>query len=75
MGLFKWLFSSTSISESDSVGMDDDADINPANGLPMIGGTGGMDIEGNAYGFDSDDSITGTDMFDSTSNMFDDDWM
>ncbi len=68
MGLFQWLFSSTSISENSSVGMDDDSAINPANGLPMVGGTGGMDIEGNAYGFDSDDSMTSTDMFEN-------DWM
>lgn len=25
-------------------------EINPATGLPMINGTGGIDIEGNAYG-------------------------
>jgi len=24
--------------------------INPANGMPMVGGTGGIDIEGNPYG-------------------------
>ncbi|MFA6189821.1 MAG: hypothetical protein WC680_11145 [Sulfuricurvum sp.] len=29
-------------------------EINPANGLPMIGGIGGVDCEGNAYGFSSD---------------------
>jgi hypothetical protein len=28
-------------------------DINPANGLPMVGGCGGVDIEGNPYGTDS----------------------
>lgn len=27
-------------------------DINPANGLPMVGGCGGLDIEGNPYGID-----------------------
>lgn len=27
-------------------------DINPANGLPMVGGCGGVDVEGNPYGFD-----------------------
>ncbi len=26
--------------------------VNPATGLPMIGGTGGVDVEGNPYGFD-----------------------
>ena len=25
-------------------------DINPATGLPMVGGTGGVDVAGNAYG-------------------------
>lgn len=28
----------------------DENDINPANDLPMIGGLGGMDVEGNPYG-------------------------
>jgi len=32
----------------------DDNEINPANGLPMIGGIGGIDIEGNTYGQDMD---------------------
>lgn len=27
--------------------------FNPANGLPMIGGMGGMDIQGNPFGFDN----------------------
>jgi len=37
----------------------DDA-INLANGLPMIDGSGGIDIEGNPYGTDSshDDSFS-----------------
>ncbi|MDN3652753.1 hypothetical protein QWY77_08240 [Thalassotalea ponticola] len=35
----------------------DSMQINPANGLPMIGGIGGVDVEGNPYGTDrhSDD--------------------
>ena len=29
-----------------------DADINPATGLPMIGGIGGIDVAGNPFGHD-----------------------
>lgn len=32
----------------------DDSAINPANGLPMIGGRGGIDVSGNPYGSDGD---------------------
>lgn len=35
-------------SPSDSVGNE----INPASGLPMIGGMGGVDVEGNPFGMD-----------------------
>ena len=31
---------------------DDDCHINPVSGLPMVGGCGGFDIEGNPYGTD-----------------------
>ena len=31
----------------------DESSNNPANGLSMIGGSGGVDAEGNAYGLDS----------------------
>jgi hypothetical protein len=45
----------------------DDFAVNPANGLPMIGGTGGVDIEGNPFGTDfSHDYMT--------SSSFDDSW-
>lgn len=55
--LFSWFNSSptseTSISEIGMVAFDDHhCDINPANGLPMVGGCGGIDIQGNAYGTD-----------------------
>lgn len=30
-------------------------EINPANGLPMIGGIGGVDVAGNSYGTNSND--------------------
>lgn len=39
--------------------------VNPANGLPMMGG--GLDIEGNLYGTSSDDHLgIGHDPFDMT---------
>ena len=41
--------------------------INPASGLAMIGGIGGIDEEGNAYGCSWDD-------FSSSSSFFDDSW-
>jgi hypothetical protein len=31
---------------------DDSCAVNPANGLPMVGGCAGLDIEGNPYGCD-----------------------
>jgi hypothetical protein len=36
---------------------DDSSRINPATGLPMVGGIGGFDIGGNPYGFD-DNNLT-----------------
>lgn len=33
----------------------DDMAINPANGMPMVGGMGGVDVEGNPYGTDISD--------------------
>lgn len=87
MSLFGWfsdLFrgSSSGFSHNDSSptpsGLDEVV-VNPANGLPMIGGMGGLDIEGNPYGTDSDsfndDHLTGindTDPFDHGSGF--DDW-
>ena len=35
------------------VSSSDDSVINPANGNPMVGGIGGLDIEGNLFGTDS----------------------
>lgn len=61
MKLFGWLGSLfddadaaySSIVACDSIfSMEDDV-INPANGLPMIGGFSRVDIEGNLYGTDS----------------------
>lgn len=45
----------------------DDFAINPANGNPMVGGIGGLDIAGNPFGTDfSNDHMT--------SSTFDDNW-
>jgi hypothetical protein len=82
MGLFDWLssvfddaddsFSTTASSNFESVGSNDDTVINPASGLPMIDGYGGVDVAGNAYGFDfSHDSF---DTFSSTFTSSFDDW-
>ncbi len=49
-----WEPSSTSGSDAEQFA------INPANGLPMVGGMAGVDIEGNPYGTDlhNDDLMT-----------------
>lgn len=62
MGLFDWLSSifddandlpsPMTISAFDLLGGNDEGAINPANGLPMIDGYGGIDVAGNPYGFD-----------------------
>lgn len=67
MNLFGWLGNlfdeadsascASGIWEPSGVSMDDDIS-NPANGLLMIGGFGGVDTEGNLYGADfSSDSM------------------
>jgi len=56
----------------DELGVDntlDDFAINPATGLMMVGGTGGMDAMGNCYGCDNSDSF-GTDNFSSMDDSF-----
>ena len=54
MSIWNSLFGSLGSSDSAIGGHDDSAcSINPANGLPMVGGCGGVDIEGNPYGTDS----------------------
>ncbi|WP_243020053.1 hypothetical protein [Simplicispira sedimenti] len=95
MSIFSWftdLFSSKSVSSSiadgisssagiDSFGINslDDFAINPANGLPMVDGTGGVDVEGNPYGTDfSHDHLSSSGIDDSwsssSSSSFDDTW-
>jgi hypothetical protein len=49
----------------------DDFISNPANGYPMIGGMGGCDIEGNAFGFDSSYDYSASSFDDSLSSSFD----
>ena len=72
MGLFSWLgglFDDGSVGGGSVVdAVTDESVINPANGLPMVGGVGGVDVEGNPYGtdFTADNSChSTTDMFDS----------
>ncbi|OED72172.1 hypothetical protein A141_10060 [Vibrio crassostreae ZF-91] len=64
---------STLFSE-DTTTFDDNA-INPANGLPMIGGIGGVDVEGNPFGIDSSDSFDSTSLFDDSISSLSDDSM
>lgn len=95
MGLFSWMMelfgSSIENSSTDGGILHSDTDnhcgttgldlieINPANGLPMIGGSAGVDIEGNPYGLDSAHDHMGSSAFDDswssgTSSSFDDTW-
>ena len=85
MSIFSWftdMFStvgdSPSMSDDDSPSMsDDDFMVNPANGLPIVGGIGGVDVEGNPFGTDfSHDCITSSSSDDSFSNTtsIDDSW-
>lgn len=53
--------------ESPSLAMDEMA-INPANGMPMVGSTGGIDIEGNPYGTDSNPFADDHDVFSASSS-------
>lgn len=64
---------STLFSE-DTTTFDDNA-INPANGLPMIGGIVGVDVEGNPFGLDSSDSFDNTSLFDDSISSLSDDSM
>lgn len=81
MGIFRWLndwwsgigsddSSLSSTSTFDSGSTIETTEINPATGLPMVGGIGGLDVEGNPYGTDmhSHHDIC------SSSSIFDDSW-
>ncbi len=45
--MFDWLTDGMSSVFADQTS----SEINPASGLPMIGGSGGVDVAGNPYGF------------------------
>lgn len=74
---FGWLFGSVSGASSHESAADG-CSVNPATGLPMIGGCGGVDVEGNPYGVDlhSHDPLWDTSSFDDgwLSSGFDDGW-
>lgn len=78
MGLFDWLSDFFSDDDSNFCPGNSDEDsediytINPASGLPMIGGIGGVDIEGNPYGIDSfnNDDDSNLSPFSSDDNSF-----
>jgi len=75
--LFGWLSSDDASGELPSLNLshDDGFSINPANGLPMVGGSGGVDVEGNLFGMDShssmDDSWSSPSSSDSFSSIVD----
>lgn len=50
---------------------DEQVEINPANGLPMVSGIGGVDVEGNAYGTDNDSTAV-IDLAENTTFSIDD---
>jgi len=60
--------SSISSTGCDSTQMDA---INPANGLPMVGGEGGLDVAGNLYGCDSSHDSLGSSFDDGMGGGFD----
>ena len=58
MSLFNWLFNGTPSRDVGGLFSDSHSVINPASGLPMIDGYGGVDVQGNVYGFSSDDGFS-----------------
>lgn len=58
MSLFSWLFDDTPSRGLGGLFSDDHSVTNPATGLPMIDGYGGVDVQGNVYGFSSDDGFS-----------------
>jgi hypothetical protein len=75
MSIFNWFTDMLSTGSDSPFIADDDFSVNPANGLPMIGGSGGVDIEGNPFGTDfSHDHMTSSSLDDScsSSSIFDD---
>lgn len=68
---FGWLGSDDGAATVCSASTDDSC-VNPANGLPMMGGMGGVDVEGNPWGTDSHDEWH-NDAFVDTSSILSDD--
>lgn len=53
MGIWNWLFGEAAAPAiCDALASLAPADINPATGVPMVGGCGGVDVSGNPYGLD-----------------------
>jgi hypothetical protein len=51
--VWQWLgFGSDGAQDGHGLQHDCNCAINPVNGLPMVGGCGGVDVEGNPYGVD-----------------------
>jgi hypothetical protein len=85
MNIFNWFADLFTDSTPSSVATPD-VSVNPASGLPMVGGIGGVDVDGNPYGTDisndhfvsssSDDSFSSGSSFDdnlnSSSDIFSD---
>ena len=81
MSIFSWfagLFSEESAGMGTGTGTDpiinevNGSTINPANGLPMVGGEGGVDIEGNPFGTDFSHDSMDSDFDHSFGSSFDD---
>lgn len=70
MNLFTWL-SNHFFSDTKEIGnlnqhqVSPNVDINPASGLPMVDGIGGIDIAGNSYGFNDSHNENDTHEFNS----------
>jgi hypothetical protein len=53
MGIWNWLLGGAAAPATcDTWASLAHTDINPATGLPMVGGCGGIDVNGNPYGLD-----------------------
>ena len=84
MNLFSWLRNVLSTSEPnpisssdglhDTASYQDDFPINPANGLPMVGGMPGLDIEGNPFGTNLPDSFEHSSLFDLNDSFSSNSW-
>lgn len=67
MGFLSWLsnlFDDFFDTDLNNVSNMDQHTLNPATGLPMMGGTGGVDVGGNPYGTDLHHNLFGSNGFD-----------